>query len=92
MWTQHPEELYESNVEGTRRLIAAAERAGVERIVYTSTVATIAVPRHGAALPNEATAARLVGEKTDNVTLMRSRANRKRAAASPPGRSERRRT
>ena len=59
LWTQHPEELYESNVEGTRRLIAAAERAGVERIVYTSTVATIAVPRHGAALPNEATAARL---------------------------------
>jgi dihydroflavonol-4-reductase len=59
LWTQHPEELYESNVEGTRRLIAAAERAGVERIVYTSTVATIAVPQHGAALPNEATAARL---------------------------------
>ena len=59
LWTQHPEELYESNVEGTRRLIAAAERAGVERIVYTSTVATIAVPQHGTALPNEATAARL---------------------------------
>jgi dihydroflavonol-4-reductase len=59
LWTQHPEELYESNVEGTRRLIAAAERAGVERIVYTSTVATIAVPQHGAALPNEATATRL---------------------------------
>ena len=59
LWTQHPEELYESNVEGTRRLIAAAERAGVERIVYTSTVATIAMPQHGAALPNEATAARL---------------------------------
>ena len=59
LWTQHPEELYESNVEGTRRLIAAAERAGVERVVYTSTVATIAVPQHGAGLPNEATAARL---------------------------------
>ena len=59
LWTEHPEELYESNVEGTRRLIAAAQRAGVERVVYTSTVATIAVPQHGAALPNEATAARL---------------------------------
>src|ERR1700723_119473 len=54
LWTAHPEELYESNVEGTRRLIAAAERAGVQRVVYTSTVATIAVPRHGA-LPNETT-------------------------------------
>src|ERR1700723_2759495 len=56
LWTAHPEELYESNVEGTRRLIAAAQRAGVQRIVYTSTVATIAVPRHGA-LPNEGTSA-----------------------------------
>jgi dihydroflavonol-4-reductase len=59
LWTEHPEELYESNVEGTRRLIATAERAGVERVVYTSTVATIAVPQQGAGLPNEATAARL---------------------------------
>jgi dihydroflavonol-4-reductase len=58
LWTRHPEEIYDSNVEGTRRLIASAQRAGVERIVYTSTVATIAVPRHGA-LPNEATQAGL---------------------------------
>lgn len=56
--TRHPEELYESNVEGTRRVIASAQRAGVERLVYTSTVATIAVPRHGV-LPNEATQAGL---------------------------------
>ncbi len=54
LWTPKPEEIYESNVEGTRRLLEAAHRAGVERIVYTSTVATIAVPRHGA-LPNEET-------------------------------------
>ncbi len=58
LWTKHPAEIYESNVEGTRRLIDAAHRAGVERIVYTSTVATIAVPRHGA-LPNEDTWATL---------------------------------
>jgi dihydroflavonol-4-reductase len=58
LWTAHPEEIYESNVEGTRRLITSAQRAGVERIVYTSTVATIAVPRHGA-LPNEETHAEL---------------------------------
>ena len=53
-----PEEIYESNVEGTRKLLDAAQRAGVERIVYTSTVATIAVPRHGA-LPNEETQSEL---------------------------------
>src|SRR6202041_3047783 len=56
LWTPKPAEIYESNVEGTRRLLAAAHRAGVQRIVYTSTVATIAVPRHGA-LPNEGTSA-----------------------------------
>jgi dihydroflavonol-4-reductase len=58
LWTKNPGEIYESNVEGTRRLIEAAHRAGAERIVYTSTVATIAVPRHGA-LPNEDTWAKL---------------------------------
>src|SRR5271154_158370 len=58
LWTPRPEEIYETNVEGTRRLLAAAKSAGVERIVYTSTVATIAVPRHGA-LPNEETRATL---------------------------------
>jgi dihydroflavonol-4-reductase len=58
LWTKNPGEMFESNVEGTRRLIEVAHRAGVERIVYTSTVATIAVPRHGA-LPNEETWATL---------------------------------
>jgi dihydroflavonol-4-reductase len=56
LWTRHPEEIYESNVGGTKRLLEAAYKAGVERFVYTSTVATIAVPRHGA-LPDESTAA-----------------------------------
>jgi len=54
LWTPRPEEIYETNVDGTRLLLDAAHRAGIERIVYTSTVATIAVPRHGA-LPNEKT-------------------------------------
>src|SRR5580693_5197913 len=58
LWTPRPEEIYEINVEGTRKLLAAARHARVERIVYTSTVATIAVPRNGA-LPNEDTQATL---------------------------------
>jgi len=58
LWTPRPEEIYEINVEGTRNLLNAAGHVGVERIVYTSTVATIAVPRHGA-LPNEGTQATL---------------------------------
>ena len=60
LWARNPEEIYESNVGGTRRLLEAAAHAGVERIVYTSTVATIAVPRDGA-LPNEETRA-VLGE------------------------------
>jgi dihydroflavonol-4-reductase len=58
LWARDPREIYESNVSGTRNLLDAARRAGVERFVYTSTVATIAVPRHGA-LPNEETRASL---------------------------------
>lgn len=58
LWTRRPEELYESNVEGTRALLESARRSGVKRIVYTSTVATIAVPR-GSELPNEETRAEL---------------------------------
>ncbi len=54
LWAPRAEEIYENNVVGTRKLLdaVAAQTSGVERVVYTSTVATIAVPRHGA-LPNE---------------------------------------
>lgn len=52
LWSRHPQEIYDSNVTGTKNLLAAALRARVRRFVYTSTVATIAVPR-GNALPDE---------------------------------------
>jgi dihydroflavonol-4-reductase len=54
LWARDPREIYESNVNGTRNLLDAARRAGVTKFVYTSTVATIAVPREGE-LPNERT-------------------------------------
>lgn len=54
LWARDPREIYESNVTGTQNLLDAARRAGVEKFVYTSTVATIAVPREGD-LPNEST-------------------------------------
>jgi dihydroflavonol-4-reductase len=42
-----PHRLYQTNVEGTRNILEAAERARVERIVYTSSVATIGLPPDG---------------------------------------------
>jgi len=54
LWARYTREIYESNVTGTRNLLEAARRAGVEKFIYTSTVATIAVPGKGD-LPNEAT-------------------------------------
>jgi len=56
LWSRRPEEIYASNVAGTRNLLDAARRARVEGFVYTSTVATIVVP-HPDGLPNEQTAA-----------------------------------
>ncbi|HEX4595796.1 MAG TPA: NAD-dependent epimerase/dehydratase family protein, partial [Bryobacteraceae bacterium] len=44
LWAKDPSELYRSNVEGTRNLLAAARQAGVEKVVYTSTVGCIGIP------------------------------------------------
>jgi dihydroflavonol-4-reductase len=44
LWAKDPGELYRSNVDGTRNLLEAARRAGVERVVYTSTVGCIGIP------------------------------------------------
>ena len=41
LWARHPQDIVRTNVEGTRALMEAALRAGVERIVYTSSVATL---------------------------------------------------
>jgi dihydroflavonol-4-reductase len=42
-----PAPLYRTNVEGTRNILNAARAAGVPRIVYTSSVATIGIPPDG---------------------------------------------
>jgi dihydroflavonol-4-reductase len=47
LWAPDPEEILRTNCEGTRNLMCAATKAGVERIVYTSSVATIAIPADG---------------------------------------------
>jgi dihydroflavonol-4-reductase len=75
LWAKNPQDIYDSNVGGTKNLLTAAKNAGVELLIYTSTVATIAVDRHlgdsttgknpeadaiaGESLPNEFTDAKL---------------------------------
>jgi dihydroflavonol-4-reductase len=41
LWVRDPDEMYRSNVEGTRCLLEAARKQGVRRVVYTSSVATM---------------------------------------------------
>jgi len=57
LWTREPEEMYRSNVEGTRAMLEASRRAGVERFVYTSTVGCIEVAPNG--IGDETSPARL---------------------------------
>jgi dihydroflavonol-4-reductase len=57
LWAKDSKDIYDSNVGGTKNILAAAERAGVEQFIYTSTVATLAVDRP--APPNEKTDAKL---------------------------------
>ena len=47
LWATNPEEIYESNVRGTRNIMEAAGAAGVKRIVYTSSVATLGLNADG---------------------------------------------
>ena len=45
LWAKDQSELFRTNVEGTRNLLAAAREAGVEKVVYTSTVGCIGIPQ-----------------------------------------------
>ncbi len=47
LWARHPDEIFATNVGGTRTVMREALRAGVARVVYTSTVATIALTPDG---------------------------------------------
>ena len=48
LWRRDRDELFRVNVEGTRAVLAAARRAGVPRVVHTSSVAAIGVRGDGA--------------------------------------------
>ncbi len=47
LWIRDPEQMYRSNVEGTRAILEAARKNGVRRVVYTSSVATMGFTSNG---------------------------------------------
>jgi dihydroflavonol-4-reductase len=67
LWTKQPQEMFQSNVDGTRALLEAARQAGIERLVYTSTVGCIGVPPGG------------LGDETQPVRLEEMRGPYKRS-------------
>jgi dihydroflavonol-4-reductase len=69
LWAPSADELLQVNVEGTRVLMEEALRAGVERIVYTSSVATLALRADGS--PADET--RMLGAEQAIGTYKRSK-------------------
>src|SRR5438067_6342284 len=47
LWIRDPDQMYRSNVEGTRAVLNAARVNGIRRVVYTSSVATMGLRRRG---------------------------------------------
>ena len=47
LWVRDPQTMYASNVEGTRELLKLAREVGVQRVVYTSSVATMGFKMDG---------------------------------------------
>lgn len=57
-WVPRPAEIYHANVDGTRAILQAAVDAKMQRVVYTSSVATLGIPGDGTP-----------GDETTPVTL-----------------------
>ncbi len=53
LWVRDPDQMYGSNVEGTRWLLEAARKQGVRRVVYTSSVATMGFTMNRANVADE---------------------------------------
>jgi dihydroflavonol-4-reductase len=53
LWVRDPEQMYAANVEGTRELLKLAREVGVQRVVYTSSVATMGFKADGTIVNEE---------------------------------------
>jgi dihydroflavonol-4-reductase len=46
-WGYTWEEFFQSNVEGTRRVLEAATKSGAQRVIHTSSIASLGIPYNG---------------------------------------------
>ena len=53
LWVRDPEQMYSSNVDGTRELLKLAREVGIPRVVYTSSVATMGFKTDGSIVNEE---------------------------------------
>ena len=53
LWVRDPDQMYAANVTGTRELLKLACEAGVQRVVYTSSVATMGFKKDGTIVDEE---------------------------------------
>jgi dihydroflavonol-4-reductase len=53
LWVRDPKEMYAANVDGTRELLRIARETGVQRVVYTSSVATMGFKSDGSVVDED---------------------------------------
>ena len=85
LFARRPREIYASNVDGTRTLLQLAERAGVRRIVYTSSVGALGLEPGGtpATEATPVTISSMVGHYKRSKYLAERAAEEAAAAGAP---------
>ncbi|MCU1253178.1 MAG: hopanoid-associated sugar epimerase [Edaphobacter sp.] len=53
LWVRDPKQMYAANVDGTRELLKLAREVGIQRVVYTSSVATMGFKTDGTIVNEE---------------------------------------
>jgi dihydroflavonol-4-reductase len=78
LWLRDYRPMYAANVEGTRNVLEAAAQAGCSRIVYTSTVGCIGLPKevNGTILPTDESAPVSEAQMSNHYKLSKWRAER----------------
>jgi dihydroflavonol-4-reductase len=69
LWARDPGEIFTTNVDGTRVVMEEARKSGIERIVHTSSVATVEPRRDGAPADEGA----LMSERSASGAYQRSK-------------------